>query len=228
MSARIVVLVLVDESGPIGGQVLVPAEIDTISLEQCVELLTPLNPRAAEAVAVKRAEHPASYTPMGCDVLLVQVPGTHEVRRPARARAIRPRRSGGALLARGLSAVGVALDPRVEAARRAMRRAEDEPEVDAHDLVDRRELFPEEGTRWGLHSRTSTAPAPTEARVLDDKKVINTCTTCGTSYTEATWAELPMVGAKDVEDGGTIVHEDYRECGCGSTRMVFTTREAAA
>lgn len=60
----------------------------------------------------------------------------------------------------------------------------------------------------------------------DDSKVINQCRCCGRADTRATWAELTLLGAKQVrEDDDTLVFEEMRNCKCGSTRMVVTTSD---
>lgn len=81
-------------------------------------------------------------------------------------------------------------------------------------------------THYG-HWRDRLMPAPAKAAPeLDDKKTVNTCPCCRTSYTERTFAALPLLSAQDHREGGTIVHEVMRTCRCGSTRMVTTTRPA--
>lgn len=61
---------------------------------------------------------------------------------------------------------------------------------------------------------------------LDDTKVVNTCPCCSRSYTEKTWADLPLLSSREHREGGTLVREVMRNCLCGSTRMVTTTRIA--
>lgn len=82
-------------------------------------------------------------------------------------------------------------------------------------------------THYGhWRDRLQPAPAPKPAPALDDTKVVNTCPCCATAYTARTFAELPLLSARDHREGGTIVHEVMRTCTCGSTRMVTTTRPA--
>lgn len=104
---RALLLVLTDESGPIGGSLFVGPEYAQASLRTCRSALFSLNARAREAVSLAWAEKPADYTPMGCDVLLVQVPGTHELPKRRQRRAPKSHRSGMALLAlQGFSVEG--------------------------------------------------------------------------------------------------------------------------
>lgn len=59
---------------------------------------------------------------------------------------------------------------------------------------------------------------------FEQPDIINVCTCCGATYTQATWLLLPCIGTKEVanDDGVVVLREDYRNCACGSTRMVFT------
>lgn len=71
--------------------------------------------------------------------------------------------------------------------------------------------------------RMFSAPAAPKAQ-RDDTTIVNTCPCCGAAYTDATFAELPLLDARDHREGDTIIHEVMRTCRCGSTRMVTTTR----
>lgn len=70
------------------------------------------------------------------------------------------------------------------------------------------------------------APAAETARAGGDE-VVDACS-CGTVHTARAWAALELLGARDVVEGATVIHEDYRRCGCGATRMISTKRLRAA
>ena len=114
------------------------------------------------------------------------------------------------------------VEVRSESRRPARTRREQRDEFEMADAI---EMMGHRAYQAGHRPRVMKAAAPAiPAAALDDVAVINTCRTCGTAYTAKTWAALPLVGAKEVVEGSTVIHEDYRSCHCGSTRMVFTTR----
>lgn len=150
-------------------------------------------------LGVEWASEPRRYSPVATQVLLVRCAGVVEVRSDAR---------------RARDAVADAL--------RRMRRVESED----LEMADAIEMMGHRAYRAGERTRlpgSGGAPA-LPVVVLDDVAVINTCRACGTAYTAKTWAALLLVGAKEHVEGATVIHEDYRNCACGSTRMVFTTR----
>ena len=94
-----------------------------------------------------------------------------------------------------------------------------------------RELEPEwldaNEKRRELARRQWVAPVIETAQVeLDDTAIVNMCPCCNTSYTAKTFHALPFSGrgVKEFEDGDVVVTETYRNCGCGSTRMISTER----
>lgn len=110
---------------------------------------------------------------------------------------------------------------RIEAERRRSYRRATEP----LDLGDALLPAAAHGYRGDWLEVSRLAPAPERAPVAPVAAVVNTCS-CGIAYTAETWAALELRGAKDITEGATVIHEDYRNCTCGSTRMVFTTRLA--
>ena len=177
-------LLLTDETGPLSS-IQMPSSWrhhEQPVLEQLVRAAYP----GLTVLAVKWAEDPKLFTCSG-DVLLVSVPGTHEVAVPKK-RTSKPRK---------VSEVDVA---------------------DQHDGY--RHTHQVQQLR---DAKFYSAPALKLSLVPEE--VVNRCS-CGIAYTAETWAALELRGAKDITEGATVIHEDYRNCTCGSTRMVFTTRLA--
>lgn len=185
--ARGFLLVITDTTGPIGSQYMPTSwrHLEQSVIEQLVRAAWP----SRNVLSVTWAEDPAQYTVSG-DVLLVEVPGVHEVK--------------------------VVAGPRLHVPK---ARKPVEPE----EAVDLERWSP---TYWKSRGNLGLAPATPARSPTGPDVVVNTCTTCGTAYTAATFAALPLLGAKDVREGGTVIHETYRNCTCGSTRMIFSTRIA--
>ena len=157
---------------------------------------------AETVLGVEWATEPARYSPVASDVLLARCAG---------------------VVARETVA------PRKRAPRRERR-----DELLEHDELPPVPLL--EALQWGAnraHERKVGAHRQHyEAAALEAQReasgIVNVCPCCGTSYTAETWAALPLAGAKEVEEANTVITEEYRQCGCGSTRMIFRTRARAA
>lgn len=157
---------------------------------------------AETVLGVEWAVEPARYSPVASDVLLARCAG---------------------------------VVARVEVAKR-----ERAPRRERHDdLLEHEELPPIpllEALQWGADQAQSRKVGAHrkhyESAAVEMQReasgIVNTCPCCGTAYTAETWAALPLAGAKEVEEANTVITEEYRQCGCGSTRMIFRTRARAA
>lgn len=200
MSNRQTLVVLTDETGRPKDSCAV-GDWTAHAPETLRQLVVAAYP-AETVLGVEWAAEPARYSPVASDVLLARCAG---------------------------------VVARVEVAKR-----ERAPRRERHDdLLEHDELPPVpllEALQWGADQaqrrkvgahRQHYEAAAVEAQ-RDAAGIVNTCPCCGTAYTAATWAELPLVGARQHEEGATVITEDYRQCGCGSTRMIFTQRARAA
>ena len=73
---------------------------------------------------------------------------------------------------------------------------------------------------WRSRELRSVMQAPARQLAPPSSDVVNTCS-CGIAHTAASWAALPLCGAKAVREGNTLIHEDYRTCSnCGSDKVI--------
>lgn len=172
-------LIVTDETGPLSST-CIQGNWRPHAPEVLVALVRAAHP-GLTVLGVDWAKEPRKYT-ISDEVLLVHIPGTHEVVKPA------PKR----------------------------RRLTATVDVEPADLERWDPL------QWKSRENRSPVAAPVAAEPEVSAEVVNTCS-CGIAYTAATWASLPLCGTKDYRDGNTLVHEDFRHCTCGSTRMIFTT-----
>ena len=77
-----------------------------------------------------------------------------------------------------------------------------------------------------IRTYAAAAPAAPRAVWVASGEVVNRCP-CGRAHTLAEWDALPSTGRKEVRDGGVEYVEDYRRCGCGSTRMIARSARVA-
>lgn len=84
-------LLMVDETGPIGGLVSIQGSWRHLELEVIAQLVRASHP-GLTVLKVEWAERPRDYT-ISDDVLLVRIPGTHEVPAPKARRALKPRKA---------------------------------------------------------------------------------------------------------------------------------------
>lgn len=147
-------------------------------------------------LSVEWAPEPRKYSATGCDVLVARIPGTHAVS------LVPPK-------------------PKLKSPPKKPRRA-----PVGNDWSPLNELGHSHAGHWRDRMLpVEDAPKP-RPPTLDDTETVNTCPCCSTAYTARTFAELPLLSARDHREGATIVHEVMRTCRCGSTRMVTTTRPA--
>ena len=207
MSNRQTLVVLTDETGRPKDSIAV-GDWTVHALETLRQLVVAACP-AETVLGVEWAAEPSRYSPVASDVLLARC-------------------------------AGVIADSRKEG---AMRAGAGKPPCSSSlrhdDLLEHDELPPIpllEALQWGADQaqrrKVGAHRQHYEAAAVEMQRevggIVNTCPCCGTAYTAATWAALPLVGAKEHVEASTVIHEDYRRCGCGSTRMIFRTRARAA
>lgn len=104
--------------------------------------------------------------------------------------------------------------------RREAERARERAEQLAESLLDGAESFRPYAGRLSRYFRKG-APPPAAPK-LDDTAPVNVCPCCSRIFTARTWAELPLLGVKEHLSGQWAVHEEFRNCSCGSTRMLVS------
>lgn len=198
-SNRQTLVVLTDETGRPKDSIAVGDW--TVHAPETLRQLVVATYPAETVLGVEWAVEPARYSPVVSDVLLARCAG---------------------------------VVARVEVAKR-----ERAPRRERHDDLLEHEELPHipllEALQWGANraqarklGRLAMATVEVAPAQPTGPAIVNTCRTCGTAYTAETWAALPLAGAKEVEEANTVITEEYRQCGCGSTRMIFRTRARAA